>query len=439
MQKVTSWKGCGNVAGNLQKKCCLILNVFIIVGVATFTIKRFLRLFQILVAVFFALLPLSFHRLKGKLVASTLTDIGQIVGCSTSTVSRVLNNSGPVSDKVRLRVESALREHGYVQRPSVRSTKTQRLDISNALILVYRPKDIVQPLAEDEAKLRDESSAKGFRPRVPTANHQLTNGFFDVVLDGLLKECSHWKVISRVESTSHLDAEILEQEACGETPTSILLVGPYRPEVATLASQYNGLMILVGINHQSRHDAITIDNYGGTKQAVEHLAELGHRDIGFVGTNGLPDFDERRHAFETNLRELGLRVNKRWINLGSLQTEQVIQRMSEMLSGSQLPTALVCGNDLTAMATIQAAHRCGIRVPEDLSVIGFDDIPVATLTSPPLTTVHVPMQQIGRQAVRQMVIGDSCNDSSERHGCVTRVATTLVVRNSTAPPRSEDS
>ena len=365
-------------------------------------------------------------------MASTLTDIGQHAGCSTSTVSRVLNNSGPVSEDVRLRVESAVRKHGYVHRPFGRAMLSQKIGCDNAIILVYRPGPT------ESLSVNKNSQGPGIPQEIDedeilSSSHQLSHGFYHLVMNGLVSECRHWKINTRLETCSHLDAKTLAEGSRNDNAPSVLFVGPYRPEVAKFASELASPMVFVGVNVESRHDTVTIDNYGGIRQAVTHLAELGHRDIGFVGVNGLPDFEERRFAFATYLRELGLPLREDWINLGSVQMAEITERTAAMLSRPERPTALVCGNDLTAMSTLQAAHRCGIRVPDDLSIVGFDDIPVATLTTPSLTTVHVPMQQIGRQAVRQMVIRDSCSEQETHRGCVTRVATDLVVRQSTAP------
>ena len=385
-------------------------------------------------------------------MASTLTDIGQHAGCSTSTVSRVLNNSGPVSDGVRLRVESAVRKHGYIHRPSGRAVALQKLRCDNAVILVYRPGH-VESLHETNVGQRFNSPLGGSplepiggspleidEDEILSSSNQLSHGFYHLVMDGLVKECRHWEINTQLETCSHLDMTSLATipafsgRSNGDAATSILFVGPYRPEVAAFAAECTTPMVLVGVNVESRHDTITIDNYGGIRQAVTHLAQLGHRDIGFVGVDGLPDFKERQFAFTTYMQELGLPIRDAWVNLGSVRMAEITERTAAMLSRPERPTALVCGNDLTAMSTIQAAHQCGIRVPDELSIVGFDDIPVATLTAPALTTVHVPMQQIGRQAVRQMVIRDSCSDQETHRGCVTRVATELVVRQSTARP-----
>jgi len=307
----------------------------------------------------------------------------------------------------------------------------------SAVVYVYRPGP-VELVSRDEDGLHVNAPQQVNEREILTSSYQLSNGFFHLVVDGLLEECSHWKVETTIQATSQLDSNSLMRQVKNNDASAVLFVGPYREEVRQFIAEFPAPMVLVGVNYASRHDAVTIDNFGGIRQAVEHLAELGHRDIGFVGVRDMPDFEERRLAFMAYMQDAGLPVRDDWINLGTLQMAEITERSSKLLNRDQRPTALICGNDLTAMATIEAAKQCGLRVPEDLSVIGFDDIPVAGLVSPPLTTVHVPMQQIGRQAVRQMAIRDSCKDGLNYQGCVTRVATQLLVRQSTAPPVSTE-
>jgi len=346
----------------------------------------------------------------------------------------VLNNSGPVSDAVRNRVQDAVRQHGYIHNASKRPGSSQGLRGGSAVILLYRPGPI-EILAEGADGVQVMAPAQVDSKRgVVTSLQQLSNGFFHLVFEGILEESNHWDVRTSLQTCSELDAEAVTRRMKNDDASALLFVGPYRPELESFIAEFSAPMVLAGTNYRSQHDAITIDNHDGIRQAVKHLAELGHRKIGFVGVNDMPDFEERRLAFLANMHVLGLPIREEWISLGSLQMAEITERTSALLSRSERPTALVCGNDLTAISTIEAAKRSGIRVPDELSVVGFDDIPVAMLNSPQLTTVRVPVQQIGRQSVRQLVIRDSCQEGIPYEGCVARVATRLIVRHSTAPP-----
>lgn len=369
-------------------------------------------------------------------MASTLTDIALHAGCSTSTVSRVLNNSGPVSERVRAKVETTVRHHGYVHRSGGRSLSSHRRLCEEAVILVYRPVPLRPPTAGTKEGVQVSASSPIALDDDPSSSFQVVHGFYHMVMDGLTEECRRWEIATEVITCRSLDDPRLAEKRRSKAGKNLLFVGPYRSEVKDFADKTESPMVLVGINCPSRHDAITIDNHGGIRQALEHLVSLGHRDIGFVGTYGLPDFEERRFAFNAYAREFGVNLKESWINLGSVQVGDVADRTSKLLSQPDRPTALVCGNDLTAMSTIQGAHRCGLRVPDDLSVVGFDSLPVAELASPPLTSIHVPMEQIGRIAVRQLVIRDSCSETESYNGCITRVSTELKVRQSTARPHS---
>lgn len=352
-------------------------------------------------------------------------------------MSRVLNNSGPVSAGVRQRVETAVRDHGYVHRNGARMQASQRHQCEEAVILVFRPGPLESPNPLSRAGVQVGPSHSITVDDNPSSGFQVAHGFYHQVMDGLMAECRHWDIATRIVTCSQLDGSVLPEKRRGEPSKNLLFVGPYRAEVEAFASKTVTPMVLVGVNHECRHDAITIDNHGGIRQVLKHLISLGHRDIGFVGANGLPDFEERRFAFNAYGREYGVNLRDSWVNLGSVQMGDVADRVAKLLSQPDRPTALVCGNDLTAMSTVQAAHRCGLRVPDELSVVGFDSLPVAELASPPLTSVHVPMEQIGRLAVRQLVIRDSCSEHKAYKGSITRVSTELVVRQSTAPPPTQ--
>lgn len=313
---------------------------------------------------------------------------------------------------------------------------SSRRQCEEATVLVYRPGPLESSQAAAGGRVRISDASPIAVDDNPSSSFQVAYGFYHLVMDGLMEECLHWDIATQVVTCSSLDDQHLAEKKRGKAGKNLLFVGPYRAEVEAFVTKSQTPMVLVGINYECRHDAITIDNHGGIRQALKHLVALGHRDIGFVGANGLPDFEERRFAFNAYAREHDINLKDSWINLGSVQVGDVADRMSKLLSRSDRPTALVCGNDLTAMSTIQAAHRCGLRVPDDLSVVGFDGLPVAELASPPLTSVHVPMEQIGRLAVRQLAIRDSCSEHETYKGCITRVSTDLIVRQSTARPRA---
>ena len=346
-------------------------------------------------------------------------------------MSRVLNNSGPVSEEVRDRVEKAVLQHGYVHQASRRAGGSRNGRCESAVILLFRPGPI-ETLAQDHEGVKVLTPKSVEECGAIQSLHQLSNGFFHLVFDGILEEANRREIRTSLLACSELDTVAVTDRLKNDHASCVLFVGPYRPELEPLVRDFQAPIVFAGLNYVSRHDSITIDNWGGIRQVVEHLVEQGHRDIGFVGVHNMPDFHERRLAFLAHMHDAGLPIRNEWISLGTLQMSEITQRVAKLLGQSHRPTALVCGNDLTAIATIEAARQQGLSVPQQLSVTGFDDIPVASVTSPALTTVHVPMHQIGRQSVRQMVLRHASPSDPEPFGCVTRVTTQLIPRSSTA-------
>ncbi|HEY0658998.1 MAG TPA: substrate-binding domain-containing protein, partial [Pyrinomonadaceae bacterium] len=169
----------------------------------------------------------------------------------------------------------------------------------------------------------------------------------------------------------------------------------------------------------------------GIKQAILHLVELGHTNVAFI--SGLPHLrsaKRRLEAFLQTMQEV-LPVAKKHIYQGDFKIEGGKRAASEMLSG-ELPTAVVAANDLTAFGAISEFRRAGLNVPRDISVVGFDDIAFSSLIEPALTTVNLPLGELGKMAVEALMTTLS---SPTQHGIELRIPTQLVVRNSTAAAR----
>jgi LacI family transcriptional regulator len=180
-------------------------------------------------------------------------------------------------------------------------------------------------------------------------------------------------------------------------------------------------------------------NYAeGIRQAVQHLAALGHRSIAFItGPLRLRSAVARRDAFLKSMAELGLTVPDEHISVGDHTMEGGMAAMEKITALTELPTAVVCSNDMTAIGVLRAAYLQGLNVPRDLSVIGLDDIDFAEFTLPALTTIRLARADLARaafDALRQHV-DKSSNPVIRREFLV---STSLVVRGSTAPPPAGD-
>jgi DNA-binding LacI/PurR family transcriptional regulator len=180
---------------------------------------------------------------------------------------------------------------------------------------------------------------------------------------------------------------------------------------------------------------LKVDYHHGIRQGVQHLAVLGHRNIAFIsGPARLHSAQSRQIAFSASLKECGITPNPAWIVEGDHTMEGGIAAMEGLLATKKMPTAVMCSNDMTAIGVLHKLYRAGLRVPDDFSVIGFDNIHIAEVTIPPLTTVEMSRLDLARAAVtalrEQVELNGDPNKKSEF--CI---RTNLVVRESTSFPR----
>jgi DNA-binding LacI/PurR family transcriptional regulator len=178
--------------------------------------------------------------------------------------------------------------------------------------------------------------------------------------------------------TFGIEEPLLDQLARRKLPLVFIDVGPKRPGISLLK----------------------VDYHHGIRQGVQHLAALGHRNISFIsGPMTLHSAQSRLSAFSTSLKECGITRDPAWIVEGDHTLEGGIAAMERLLAAKTIPTAVMCSNDMTAIGVLHKLYRAGLRVPDDLSVIGFDDIHIAKVTIPPLTTVQMSRFELARAAV----------------------------------------
>jgi LacI family transcriptional regulator len=328
----------------------------------------------------------------------TIAAIAAEAGVSVPTVSRVLNGRSDVAPHTRERVEQLLRHHGYRRRGG-RPTTTARL-----IDLVFN--DLDSPWAVEIIRgVEGAAHAEGVGT-VVTAIHRRASDT-RTWLDNLAGRASDGAILVSSQLDPALGAEL------------------QRLHVPAVLIDPAGVPAL---------DVPTIGatNWSGGLSATEHLIGLGHRRIGVVaGTPTLlcsrPRLDGHRAALES----AGLTVAPELVVVGDFSHESGFQAASTMLALEDPPTAIVAANDQMAFGVYEAARRRGLRVPEELSVVGFDDLPGAEWSSPPLTTVHQPLSEmgaLGARTVLRLVRGETLDVPR------LELATRLVVRESTAPP-----
>ena len=230
-------------------------------------------------------------------------------------------------------------------------------------------------------------------------------------MTGCVRRMLERKVDGVAIMTSEMDLELIKDLARRGVPLVFMDVGRVGP----------------------RMSHVLIDYANGIRQAVDHVAALGHTRIGFItGPLDLHSARTRRQAFLDGLRTHEIKPDPKLIREGTHTAEGGRQAMTALLRGVKTPTAVVCSNDWTAIGALHAIDEAGLRVPADISIVGFDDIPLASFTSPPLTSVSISAGDVGAMAFDALfrLVG-----GERLEGDVYQVPTKLVVRNSTAKPK----
>ena len=332
-----------------------------------------------------------------------MKQIGELVGVSQSTVSRVLSGAPsivPVAPETRERVLKLVADLGYTPNPVARALRSARTGLIGMIV-----RDINDPF---------------FAAAVAAISAQIQAHRYSVLL-------------GHVDSSAHKANELRDLLAMGHCEGAILL-GDLRDQAALWADGAAHGIPLVGLWQGAREPhipVVNVDNRAGIRLAIEHLVSLGHRRIAFVQGGRTGDGFERSDEFKRRLRELRPRLRYDCVRIADNTYSATADAVTELLTGSERPTAIVCSTDVAAIGALKSASRCGIRVPEHLSIVGFDDIPLAEFTMPSLTTVHQPLSKLGELAVEQLL---RLIAQPEQPPGVTTIEPSLVVRASTAPP-----
>jgi DNA-binding LacI/PurR family transcriptional regulator len=181
---------------------------------------------------------------------------------------------------------------------------------------------------------------------------------------------------------------------------------------------------------------VAIDFEDGYRQAVQHLHQLGHRRIGFIGgMEGIRTSEVRLKAFQKALQTMGMPYEPRFVRPGNYRVSGGDAAMRSLLNEIDRPTAVITANDLTAFGALRALHACGVNVPSEMSVVGFDGIMLSDAVYPPLTTVVVPQKEIAKACAGAL---DHIKSKIGGRGFRLNVRGSLLVRQSTAPPPAQN-
>ncbi|MHB8909475.1 MAG: LacI family DNA-binding transcriptional regulator [Syntrophales bacterium] len=199
-------------------------------------------------------------------------------------------------------------------------------------------------------------------------------------------------------------------------------------ETLSILKELKERVVVVG-RHEVDFPAVMVDNMGGATQAVQHLIDLGHRRIGCIGgPDGSTTAADRLTGYRNALAQNGVALNETLVKRGTWNPESGYLLARELLEGAERPTAIFSANDQMAFGIVKAARELGLAVPRDLAVVGFDNVPTGSYFDPPLTTVEIPMYEIGVASMR-MLIDLLSGETFEK---LRLFNTKLLVRGSTA-------
>ncbi|EJL6719161.1 substrate-binding domain-containing protein [Vibrio alginolyticus] len=329
---------------------------------------------------------------------ATMKDIAKLAGVSTSTVSHVINKTRFVSEEISERVNNAAKELNY-----------------------YAPSALARSLKVNRTKT--------IGMLVTTS----TNPFFGEVVKGVERNC-YQKGYSLILCNTEGDNERMRQSIntllqkrvdglilmCSSLEGERIDVFERYPDIPVVVMDWGPMLFT--------SDKIQDNSLRGGYLAAKYLIDCGHTEIGCITGPLIKHQAQMRYeGYKRAMNEAGLEFNANWIIESDFECEGGYQAFKKMAQRGALPSSIFVSNDMMAMGVINAANELDIKVPEDLSIIGYDDIHIAKFMSPSLTTIHQPKYRLGQAAVETLVrrLDDKSNDAQ-----VVQLEPTLVVRNS---------
>lgn len=329
---------------------------------------------------------------------TTITDVAAAAGVSVATVSKAVNGRYGIAAETVARVLKIVEEMGYESSLVASSMRSRRTGVIGVLVADFEP--------------FSAEILKGVAAELRGTNYDL-----------LAYAGSH-----QVEGPGWERRSL--QRLSGTLIDGAIMVTP------TVVGASAEIPIVAIDPHTGRADLPTVesDSFAGAREATRYLIELGHRRIGFIG--GRPDLRSatlREAGYRRALADAGIPFDADLVREGYYEQRTAREPALSLLRSRQRPTAVFAANDLSGIATLEAAAELGLDVPRELSVIGFDDIPEASQMTPPLTTIRQPMQVLGATAARMVVSLMAGAELESNHALL---PTRLVARATTAPPPS---
>jgi len=327
--------------------------------------------------------------------AITIQDVAKAAGVSVSTVSRVLNDKDDVAPETYEKVQGVIDELGYTSSLAARSMRSHNTNVIGLIM-----PDVEFPFAIEVMK---------------GVNRAISELGYDLIV--------YTGGDTRKESTAERERRYISL-LNGSVTDGAIVVTPATTTFSTASP-----VVVIDPNNESPDCLVVIaTNHAGALAAMEYLIGLGHRRIGFIG--GRPELQSavrRLQGYKDSLHQSGIPIDPELIQAGDYTTETGFLCAQRLLDLSDPPTAIFAANDQSAIGVIKAIHRAGLRVPDDISVIGFDNIPEVAYTHPTLTTIDQSIDKMGYVAT-EMLIRLIRGESLHNH--LYKMPTQLIVRDS---------
>lgn len=339
----------------------------------------------------------------------TIRDIARIANVSRSTVSLALNDSPRINADTKRRVLQIVEEMDYHPNAMARALVGGRTRVLSLL--------------------------------VPQIDHVFSDSYFSETVSGITDVIYGlgYSLMLEVATKSFIENEVYDRLFKERRVDGMLIVGSLTTDawISEMRDKRRPICLVNSI--WDGVSSVVADNRAGAERAVDHIVNLGHRVIGYIkGLDITTVGQQRDEGFRAGLARHGIAYDERNVAYGNFSEESGHEAMGKILAASPRPTAVFTTNDRMAIGAMRRIREAGLRVPEDVALVGGDDIPLAHYITPALTTIRQPMDVIGSQAVEILleILGADDEEQGQVEGTIQRVLDTeLVVRESSGAPR----
>jgi len=340
--------------------------------------------------------------------AATIRDVAERAGVSVASVSRVLTGAGVVAEPTRSKVLEAVEALSYVPHSGARSLSTSRTDVVGVIL-----PDLFGEFFSELIRGMDVACRQQGRHLIVSSSHD------DAAVAAAAIRSMRGRVDGLIVLSPHLDSGELTSSLSGRLP----------------------VLLMNGADLDGRQPSMAVDNAGGARAAVEHLLALGRRHIAHVGgPTGNVEARQRKQGYLDAIAQAG---HEPILAQGEFTQASGFAATSALLASGRTPDAIFAGNDAMAIGALLAIQEAGLRCPDDVAVVGFDDVPIAELVRPGLTTLNIDIVGMGRRAVERLIAeierGEAAQPQAANDADREIIVPRLVVRQSCGAPTSTPS